>query len=110
MKIIGKTRSEFKELAPRVKRILSKIFFKFGAILKVKSLSINPGEDIHYAGTIPMRMKPNNLEVDSNGLLSGNGNIYLVDGSILSDLPAKSHTFTVMANSSRIASLILKRL
>ena len=110
LKIIGETRSEFKELAPRVKSILSKIFFKFGAILKVKSLSINPGEDIHYAGTIPMRMKPNNLEVDSNGLLSGNGNIYLVDGSILSDLPAKSHTFTVMANSSRIASLILKRL
>ena len=43
------------------------------------------------------------MQTDQNGLLNGKGNIYIVDGSVLSSLPAKSHTFTIMANSERIS-------
>ena len=59
--ITGETQTEFKKLAPKVKKKLSKIFFKLGAILKIKKLFMTPGEDIHYAGTIPMKMIRNTL-------------------------------------------------
>ena len=32
------------------------------------------------------------------------------DGSVLTELPAKSHTFTIMANSDRISQQIIRRL
>ena len=50
------------------------------------------------------------METDSNGLLNGKGKIYVVDGSVLSELPAKSHTFTIMANANRIGEHIAHRI
>ena len=59
---------------------------------------------------MPMKAKPNIMETDVNGLLNGHGNIYIVDGSVLSELPARSHTFTIMANADRIGKHIVNRL
>ena len=73
-------------------------------------MNIIPGEDVHYACSLPMKKNPKFMQTDQNGLLNGKGNIYIVDGSVLSSLPAKSHTFTIMANSERIGKKIAQRL
>ena len=65
-----------------------------------------PGEDIHYAGTLPMKDAPGPAELSQDGELFGFPGVYVVDGAALTTLPAKSHTFTIMANADRIASKI----
>lgn len=65
-----------------------------------------PGSDVHYAGTFPMRDQPTPLATNSLGELSGHDGVHLVDGAVLPILPAKSHTFTVMANAMRIGKRI----
>ena len=57
-----------------------------------------------------MKANPNMMETSIEGLLNGSGKIYVVDGSVLSELPAKSHTFTIMANADRISKHIVNRL
>ena len=68
------------------------------------------GEDSHYASTLPMKSNPGKLESDLNGTLFGFRNIHCVDGSVITELPAKSHTFTVMANADRISRYLVKKL
>jgi choline dehydrogenase-like flavoprotein len=64
------------------------------------------GSSIHYAGTLPMRETPSgNYETNRNGLLNNTKNTYIIDGANFPYLPSKNHTFTIMANSMRIAEL-----
>jgi choline dehydrogenase-like flavoprotein len=42
--------------------------------------------------------------------VSGMSGLYVVDGSVLPSLPAKSHTFTVMANALRAGTKLAERL
>ncbi len=66
-----------------------------------------PGNSFHYAGTLPMKAKPSSrYETDPYGRLSGTSRIYVVDGSCFPFLPAKNLSFTIMANSMRIATHI----
>ena len=70
-----------------------------------------PGNSFHYAGTLPMKSDPECKYVTSvNGLLSGTKNVYVVDGANFSSLPSKNHTFTIMANSMRIAHHLKREL
>ena len=70
-----------------------------------------PGNSFHYAGTLPMKMDRNGKYVTSmNGLLSGTKHVYVVDGANFSALPSKNHTFTIMANSMRIAHHLKRQL
>jgi len=70
-----------------------------------------PGNGFHYAGTIPMRLKPTGkYETDSYGLLYGSKRVHVVDGSNFPSLPAKNLSFTIMANAMRIADNIKKEL
>ena len=108
--ISGNTTDDYEYYVKQSKKILFKVFRKFGAILLPNPVSATPGEDNHYASTMPMKAKPNIMETDANGLLNGHGSIYVVDGSALSELPAKSHTFTIMANADRIGKHIVNRL
>ena len=108
--ISGNTTDDYEHYVKQSKKILFKVFRKFGAIPLTTLTSVTPGEDSHYASTIPMKAKPNIMETDVNGILNGHGNIYVVDGSVLSELPAKSHTFTIMANAERIGKHIVNRL
>jgi len=70
-----------------------------------------PGHGVHYAGTIPMVNNPaNSYECSKFGELFKEPDIYIVDGSLFPYLPAKNYSFTVMANSMRIADYISKRI
>ena len=70
-----------------------------------------PGNSFHYAGTLPMSDDPNRKYVTSvNGLLSGTKHVYVVDGANFCSLPSKNHTFTIMANSMRIAHHLKREL
>ena len=60
------------------------------------------GADYHYFGSVPFQ-KRGKLAVNNKCQLQSYNNIFVVDGSVLSYLPAKSHTFTIMANSERIS-------
>jgi len=69
-----------------------------------------PGEDIHYAGSLPMKASPQIYETLPNCEVSGLPGVYAVDGSALTSLPSKSHTLTIMANADRIAKHLVENL
>jgi choline dehydrogenase-like flavoprotein len=68
----------------------------------------HPGDDIHYAGTLPMKKNPRKYETTLEGEVAGLPGIFVVDGSVLNSLPLKSHTYTIMANANRIGSICAK--
>ena len=110
LRINGNTHEKYFTYVKRSKKILRKTFLKLNGLLLTDSKLPNLGEDSHYACTLPMKKNPQMLETDVNGLLSGEGQVYCVDGAVLTELPAKSHTFTIMANADRISKKILERL
>jgi hypothetical protein len=68
------------------------------------------GSSIHYAGSFPMADKPGELRTSRDGLLARTAAVYLADGSLLPDLPAKGLTLTLMANADRIGTRLAERL
>jgi hypothetical protein len=92
--------SRFHEIRVRLARLLP----RYGALLVPRSFSRSePGSDAHYAGTIPMKNDPAPHESSRDGEIAGAQGLYVVDGAALTRLPAKAHTFTIMANADRIA-------
>lgn len=70
-----------------------------------------PGNSFHYAGTLPMKADAQGKYFTSvNGLLSAAKHVYVVDGANFCSLPSKNHTFTIMANSMRIAHHLRREL
>jgi choline dehydrogenase-like flavoprotein len=65
------------------------------------------GTSVHYAGTLPMTERPEPLGTDADGRLWEHPNLFVVDGAVLPALPAKNHTFTLMANAARVAARTL---
>ena len=65
------------------------------------------GSSVHYAGTLPMSNESRELTVSPDCVSHDYGNLLIVDGSVMPDLPAKNLTFTLMANAVRAASKIL---
>ncbi len=61
------------------------------------------GTSVHYAGTMPMSHTPGEFTCRPDGRSHAHGNLYIVDGASLPFLPAKNHTFTLMANAHRVA-------
>ena len=100
--------SKVMDLVLESKSILAKGYRKIGGVLLPGSFTIgNPGGDIHYAGTMPMRVNPALGESDRNGELMGLPGVHVVDGASLSSLTEKPHTFTIMANADRIARCVV---
>lgn len=62
-----------------------------------------PGWGFHYAATLPMRARPQAYETHIDGRLWDSRRVRVIDGSVLPSLPAKNHSFTIMANAARIA-------
>ena len=62
------------------------------------------GAEAHYGATVPMRSLPRLHEANHAGEVSGLPGVYVVDGSVLTSVPPKPHTLTIMANADRIAS------
>jgi choline dehydrogenase-like flavoprotein len=69
---------------------------------------IDPGEgsSIHYGGTLPMTVEDRELTADPVCRLRGTRSVYVADGSVLPFLPAKSLTFTLMANAERVGAAV----
>lgn len=67
-----------------------------------------PGSDLHYAGTVPMRSHPAHGESDPMGEVVGLPGVHVVDAAALPVLPAKAHSFTVMANAARVAERLAR--
>lgn len=90
-------------LMSEVTRLLRKSYAHLGALLVPKSFKLGAaGADIHYSGTLPMKINPQLGETSKWGEVVGLKDIYVVDGSCLPTLPEKSHTLTIMANADRI--------
>ncbi len=61
------------------------------------------GTSVHYAGTMPMSATPGQFTCGRDGRSHVFRNLFIADGASLPFLPAKNHTFTLMANATRIA-------
>ena len=69
------------------------------------------GKSIHYAGQLPMKIKPEkNYETDANGKLFGHQHTHIIDSATFPFLPAKNLTFTIMANALKISRYIQNQL
>lgn len=63
-----------------------------------------PGGGIHYAGTLPMAVRPARYQTHPNGRLEGTRHVYSCDGAVFPTLPAKNLTYTLMALALRTAT------
>jgi choline dehydrogenase-like flavoprotein len=95
------------------KKILKKVtrsFCKMGVL--THPLFVEPPEHaIHYGGTLPMVDNPDrDYQCSTFGEIYGEPGIHVVDGSLLSYIPSKNLSFTLMANAMRIADHISKRI
>lgn len=99
------------QLDGRVERKLITALAKIGYFSLLRFCKFpKPGNSFHYAGTLPMRAHPNEFETDSTGKLYGTNNVYIIDGSVFSLLPAKHPSLTIMANAMRVADAVRKTL
>lgn len=98
LNIRGDVTETFKRSAERTIRQVSRALRKCGVWRMPFSVSfLEPGADNHNGGTLPMgkTTSPTGELLDMPGL-------YVVDGAVLPNLPAKQLTFTIMANADRI--------
>jgi choline dehydrogenase-like flavoprotein len=65
----------------------------------------SPGSSYHCGGSLPMSENPGEFETDTLGRLRGFPRVHIVDASVLPSIPATTVTFSLMANSHRIATL-----
>lgn len=85
----------------RMEKELVRLMPKLG-LLPLKRIDPGPGASIHYGGTLPMRTKAGRYTTSRTGRLRGTRSVYIADGSVLPELPAKGLTFTLMANADRV--------
>jgi choline dehydrogenase-like flavoprotein len=107
MVVSGTYKEEVMPLMDEARRKVRKAYWVLGAMLLPGSFTVGqPGGDIHYAGTLPMKKLPVIGETSQLGEVKGVEGVYVVDGACLPLLPEKSHTLTIMANADRIGNLI----
>ena len=70
--------------------------------IKLKTMRPGHAASVHYAGTLPMSAKDEELTTDREGRLHRTKRVYVADGSVFPSLPSKGLTFTMMANADRI--------
>jgi hypothetical protein len=109
LKISGKYSDKVIPLMNQVQKKIRTVYSSLGAILLPKSFLIGqPGGDLHYVGTLPMKHLPSIGETSSTGEVEGLSGIYVVDGACLPFPTEKPHTLTIMANADRIGKYISK--
>jgi len=96
----------------KTKKILNEIFkfinkeFKkdFFTLDFLKNINLT-GASYHYGSSFPMKKNQQNFDTTSlHGELNGNKNIFILDSSILPDIPASPTTLNVCINARRIIS------
>ncbi|HEY4451612.1 MAG TPA: GMC oxidoreductase [Solirubrobacteraceae bacterium] len=80
---------------------------KLGAY-PVRAIDPGPGTSIHYAGTLPFseQAQPGGLTPD--GRVHGTRSVYVADSAGFRYLPAKGHTWSIMANAHLTAESALR--
>ena len=97
---------DFKNYRQDLDSIVSIISKLGGVTLKSLIKPLTYGSSAHNSCTLPMSLVPNELQCDKYGKLFGAGNVYIMDSSNFSSLPAKNNSLTIMANAMRIAEYI----
>ena len=110
LEIKGSYDAEVTSACKMLERQLRRSLKRYRALLAPGAFRLSPpGDDIHYAGTIPMRESPKANETHANGEVAGLPGVYVADGGTFPSLPPKLPTLTVMANADRIGTLIAER-
>ena len=92
--------------AMQLKQQLARAFRGLGAWMVPGSFTLGEiGSDVRYAGMLPMRHEPGDLQTTGDGQLHGNPGLYVIDAACFSSLAAKAPTLTIMANADRIARI-----
>jgi len=66
--------------------------------------NLKPGSSYRFGGTLPMTSAPiGRYQTDKQCRLSGTRSVYIADAATFGPLPAKNHSFTMMANAMRVA-------
>ena len=100
--ISGRQQAGFPALVQRsVKKIAKELRTVGLHYLPTSAQLYGPGAVNHHVGTLPM-----GSETSSFGEVRDCPGLFVVDGSVFNRLPAKNHTFTVMANADRIGRYI----
>ena len=108
--VSGGYKESVNSLMYEAKKNLSSTYLKLGSVLLPGSFTVGPpGGDIHYAGTLPMSIRPVLGQTSQHGEVEGLKGVYVVDGACLPTLPAKSHTLTIMANADRIGAFLASK-
>ncbi len=93
-----------------LKGTLGRVFRRLGALIIPSSFSVfDPGEDLRYSGTLPMRASPGPGQTDAQGELFGAPGLFVVDMSAFPAMPAKHHTLTMMAIADRTGRHVAER-
>lgn len=103
--IVGRFAEDLAGHAALVRNALAGTFRRYGALLPARGFRLGePGADIHYGGSVPMRPSPAPGEANDLGEVRGLPGVHVVDGASLTHLAAKPHTLTLMANADRIGT------
>ena len=105
--INGNNKKNLKAIFSMHIKKIRKLFFKNKLLLIPGAKLLNPGEDIHYGGTLPISNKYE-ISCNENGELKGFKNIFIADSSSMPYLPGKTHSFNAMAQSMFIAEKALE--
>jgi choline dehydrogenase-like flavoprotein len=105
------------KLSPKFKSTHQSVLYRLKSIMKMNYLYTFPflssllpqGSDIHYGGTIPIGLNEY-INCTEECEIRGFQNLYVVDGSWMPLIPEKAHTFTIIANSIRVADHVATRL
>ena len=107
LEVNGSYHAELPSACTKLARLLRRSLRRYGVLLAPGTFRLSPpGDDIHYAGTLPMRELPKANETHASGEVAGLPGVYVADGSSFPSLPPKLPTLTVMANADRIGRLI----
>lgn len=67
---------------------------------------LSRGSSVHYGGTIPFSAGSGEWTCSPDGELRAYRGVHIADAAAFPWLPAKNHTFTLMANAVRIAEMV----
>jgi choline dehydrogenase-like flavoprotein len=101
----GAVRGDARALHREGLRLLSRSLGTTAWVLPPSVRSFEPGAEAHVGGSLPM-----GGPVGVDGELAGAPGLFLADAATFPSIPAKHHTFTVMANADRIGKGIASRL